>query len=79
MEEKKPIGILFDSIPYYSEEEFEQIINSISLPQSLFFITRAIDYSYKMGIFSLTESEIVSKSLRQLLSRHEEDNPPESK
>jgi hypothetical protein len=78
MDEKKPIGVLFDSIPYHNEKDLNLIIDSISTPQSIFFITRALEYSYKMGIFTLTESEIVSKSLRQFTSHFQENNPSES-
>lgn len=79
MEEKKPIGILFESIPYYSPDDFTNLINSLSTPQSLFIITKAIEYSYKMGVFTLAESEVVSKCLRQLNTQQMEDNSPESK
>lgn len=79
MEEKKPIGILFESIPYYDPEDFSNLINSLSNPQSLFMITKALEYSYKMGVFTLAESEVVSKCLRQLNSCLTEDNSPESK
>jgi hypothetical protein len=79
MEEKKPIGILFESIPYYDPEDFSNLINSLSKPQSLFMITKALEYSYKMGVFSLAESEVVSKCLRQLNTQQMEYDSPESK
>jgi len=79
MEEKKPIGILFESIPYYDPEDFSNLINSLSNPQSLFMITKALEYSYKMGVFSLAESEVVSKCLRQLNTQQMGYDSPESK
>ena len=64
----EPQGILFDSIAYYNSNQLEQIIDNISKEQSLFYMTIALQHSYKSGIFSMVESEIISKSLRILNS-----------
>jgi hypothetical protein len=57
-------GVLFGNIKYSSDEQVESIINNIEYQQSIFFITKAIEYSYSHNIYSLVESEILSKSLR---------------
>lgn len=61
---KEPIGILFGEIPYNSEEEISAIIENIQYQQAYYFIHKALLYSYVSGVFNLTESEIISKSLR---------------
>lgn len=64
--EKEPIGLLFENIPYYSQEHLDTVINDITKEQSLFFISQAINYAYSQGVFNLLESELVSKSIRKL-------------
>ena len=61
---KDPLGILFGEIPYETPEELNSLINNMEYQQAFFFIHKALIYSYSSGLFSLAESEIVSKSLR---------------
>jgi hypothetical protein len=75
MESKKePIGLLFGNVSYYSEEHLNAIINDMEYEQSLFFIVRAVEFSYNSGIYSLTESEIISKSLRIFLQKNNKND-----
>ncbi len=66
MEEKEPIGFLFNSIPYYSEEHLNNVIDNMNKEQIIFFVRQALNYSFSQGTFSLLESEIVSKTIRKL-------------
>jgi hypothetical protein len=66
MEEKQPIGFLFESVPYYSEESIELMVEKLTMKEIVFFLTRSLNYAHSKNIFSLTESEIISKSLRIL-------------
>jgi len=66
MNENNVENYLFDSIKYESEESFEQFANNITVEQSIYLISTAIQMSHKHGIFSLHESEVLSKSLRVL-------------
>lgn len=68
MNEKQPIGLLFDSIAFHTPNELDSLCNDITIEQSYFMIIKALEYSYKSGIFSLQESELVSKSLRVMNS-----------
>ena len=40
--------------------------NNLTEEQAKFMLIRAVQMAYKNGLYSLTESEIVSKSLRTL-------------
>jgi hypothetical protein len=71
--ENQSMGILFNSIEYKDNEQLKTIIDNIGHEQAYFFIVKAIEYSYSSGIFNLTESEIVSKSLRTFGQRKIED------
>jgi hypothetical protein len=57
-------NVIFGDISYESEEHIESIINNMEYQQAVFFITKAIEFSHRSGIYSLTESELISKSLR---------------
>ena len=58
------IGVLFGNISYTSEEQLNAIIDNMEYEQAIFFIIKSMEFSYGSGIYSLTESEILSKSLR---------------
>lgn len=73
--EEKPQGILFDTIAFYNNNQFEQIVENISFEQSFFYITVALQHAYKSGVFTMEESEIVSKSLRTFNNSKEQDGP----
>jgi hypothetical protein len=71
-QEKQPIGLLFDSIAYYKPEDITTLSNDLTFEQSFYILTQALEYSYKSGLFSMQEAELVSKSLRILNSKTEE-------
>jgi hypothetical protein len=63
-------NLLFDSIRYKSPKDVENFIDSLDHPKSFYVITKAIEMAYMRGVFSLTEAEIVSKSIRILNSEY---------
>ena len=64
MEQKQPIGLLFDSIAYYTPNDANTLCDDMNLEQAYFMLIKALEYSHNSNIFTLQESEIVSKSLR---------------
>ena len=70
--EKEPIGLLFTSIPYYSVDNLNKVIDGMSEDQSKFYISQALNYAFSQGVFNLIESEIVSKSIRILNNQKKE-------
>jgi hypothetical protein len=64
--EKTPINLLFGSIAVYKPEDVDLIIDNMTFEQSLFYIMQAIQYGHHSNLFSLQESELISKSLRIL-------------
>ena len=62
--EKQPYIFLFDDVAIYKPEDIEHLINNLTEEQAKFMLIKSIQMAYKHGIYSLTESEIVSKSLR---------------
>ena len=64
--EKTPINLLFGSIAVYKSEDVDLLIENITFEQSLFYVIQAIQYAHNSNLFSLQESELISKSLRVL-------------
>lgn len=55
---------LFGSIVYKSTEDVDKLIENMTTEQSFYMISESINYANKAGLFSLLETEILSKSLR---------------
>jgi hypothetical protein len=65
-QQKQPIAYLFEDVAIYNPEDVDNLIDNLSEEQAKFMLIRAVQMGYKNGLYSLTESEIVSKSLRIL-------------
>jgi hypothetical protein len=72
-QEKQPIGLLFDSIAYYKPEDVSILTDNLTYEQSFYVLTQALEFAYKANLYSLQESELVSKSLRILNSPKTEE------
>ncbi len=77
MSQEKTYGQLFGSIPLYSEDHLELMLESMDKEQSTYLAIQALVYSYKQGVFSLGESEVVSKIVRTLSKLTESENSGE--
>ena len=65
-QEKQPIAYLFEEIAIYKPEDIENLIENLTSEQAKYMLVKAVQMAYKNGVYSLTESELVSKSLRKL-------------
>jgi hypothetical protein len=63
---KLPIGQLFDSINYYTIEDFDKFVSNLNNEQSLYCLIQSVQYAHSKNLFSLEESEVISKSIRTL-------------
>lgn len=55
---------LFERINIQSSEDFEKLVDELNPEQATFIIQVALEKAYTSGIFTLSESEILSKALR---------------
>lgn len=69
-QQTQPLGFLFQSIAYNSQDDVEKFVDNINLHQSYYVINQAIEVAHSKGIFTLQESEILSKALRILNSNY---------
>jgi hypothetical protein len=65
-QQKQPILFLFEEVAVYKPEDIYNLIDTLTEEEAKFMLIRAVQMAYKNGLYSLTESEIVSKSLRFL-------------
>jgi DNA helicase HerA-like ATPase len=65
-QQKQPILFLFEDVAIYKPEDIDNLIDSLTEEQAKFMLIRAVQMAYKNGLYSLAESELVSKSLRTL-------------
>ena len=65
-QQKQPIAFLFEDVAIYKPEDIDNLIDNLTEEQAKFMLIRAVQMAYKNGLYTLTESEIVSKSLRIL-------------
>jgi hypothetical protein len=65
-ENKTPIGNIFDNINYYSLEHLDEFIKNMTYEQALYFLIEATQAGFRRNTYSLTECEVVSRSIRRL-------------
>ena len=66
VENREPIGLLFDSINYYSVDELDMFISNLTHEQSMYCIIQACQAAFRRNIFTMVESEVLSKALRKI-------------
>lgn len=59
------IGSLFNTIHYVSAQDLDKFITNLTKEQSLYCLIEGVKYAHSKGVFTLEESECISKSIRQ--------------
>jgi hypothetical protein len=77
MTEKQPIGLLFDSVAFYTPNDIDKLCDDMNLEQAYYMMIKALEFAHKSRIFTLQESELVSKSLRVMNSHFTEQQDEE--
>ena len=74
MEEEKIYGKLFGSVPLLTEDHLQTLLDVMDKEQAMYMIVQAVKYAYHNGLYSLGESEVISKSIRTLTQQEKETN-----
>lgn len=74
MEQEKIFGKLFNSVPLLTENHLQTLLDVMDREQAIFILVQAVKYAYHNGVYSLGESEVISKSIRTLTQQEEETN-----
>jgi hypothetical protein len=73
MEEQEQLfGKLFNSIPLYTEEHLGIILDTMDKEQSAYYLIQAVSHAYHSGVFTIGESEIISKAIRTISKKEVE-------
>ena len=74
MEQKQPMGLLFDSVAYYTPNDVDSLCDEMNLEQAYYMMIKALEFAHKSRIFTLQETELVSKSLRVMNHHFSNEN-----
>jgi hypothetical protein len=75
MQEGEIYGKLFNVIPLMDENHVDILLDTMDKETAVYYLTHAVNLAFHNGIYSLGESEILSKSIRLL---NKSDSPVES-
>ena len=74
MSEEKLFGKLFNSVPIYDENHLETILTTMDKKTACYMLIQAVKFAYHQGVYSIGESEVLSKSIR-VYSKEDVENP----
>jgi hypothetical protein len=72
-EQEQLLVNLFNSIPVINEDHLELMLTQMSKDDALYILIQSVKYSYHQGVFSIGETEVISKALR-IISKNENNN-----
>jgi len=75
MEEEEIYGKLFNVIPLMDDNHVDLLLSTMTKETAIYYLTHAVNLAYHNGVYSLGESEILSKSIRML---NKEENSEEN-
>jgi hypothetical protein len=67
-QQPEPEGTIFDSITYYKSSDLDNFMLNLTSEQALYCLLQACQSAYKRNVFTIVESELLSKSIRKLTS-----------
>ena len=70
MEQENNYGIIFGTIPLLSEEHLELMLTTMDKDHALYYLIEAVKSAHQRNVFTIGETEIISKSIR-VLSKNE--------
>lgn len=72
MEEQQELfGKLFNTIPLHTESHLDAIIDSMDKDQSMYYLIQAVSHAYHAGIYTIGETEVISKAIRTVSKKEE--------
>jgi hypothetical protein len=74
MEQEKLFGKLFNSVPLLTEDHLQTLLDVMDKEQAIYLLVQAVNYAYLNGVYSLGETEVISKSIRVLSKNNESEN-----
>lgn len=78
MSEEKLYGKLFNTIPLYTEDHLDLMLQTLDKEIAIQLLIHAVKTAYNQNIYSLGECEVISKSIR-VVTRIDGENIEEKK
>lgn len=72
--EKELFGKLFGTVPLVDEGHLELILQQMTKVESTYLLIQAVTHAYHQGVFSIGESEVISKCIRVLNQKEIKEN-----
>ena len=66
-QENEKYGNLFGTIDLLSEDHLELILSTMDKEHALYYLIESVKIAHFKGVYSIGESEVISKSIRTLL------------
>ena len=73
--EKQNYGVIFGDINLVSEEHLQAILDTLNRDSAQYFLIKSVLIAYQKGIYTLGESEVISKSIRVLGKPNTTEDP----
>jgi len=64
--EEQLFGKLFNTVPLIDENHLETILNTMDKNSATYLLVQAVKHAYHSGVYSLGESEVISKCIRTI-------------
>lgn len=72
MQEQELFGTLFKTVPLYNEDHLDVILKTMDKESASYILVQAVKHAYDSGIYTIGETEVISKAIR-VLSKKEEN------
>jgi hypothetical protein len=66
-EQNEKYGNLFGTIDLLSEDHLELILATMDKDHALYYLIESVKSAHSKGVFTIGESEVISKSIRVLI------------
>jgi hypothetical protein len=77
--DKKIIGSLLNSIEYYDVWDLDRFIKELNDEQALYCIIEAVKVAHQKSIYTMEETELISKAIRVLTTPPNNNDQEEPK
>ncbi len=76
-QEQELFGKLFNTIPLYNEDHLDVLLKTMDKESAVYLLIQAVKLAYHDGVYSMGETEVLSKAIRTLSKKEEplEKNP----
>ena len=73
-QEQELFGKLFNSIPLYTENHLDAILDSMDKEKSTYYLIQAVSHAYHSGVYTIGESEVISRAIRTISKVEEKED-----